>query len=128
MNSSRSYVVRALIDWIVDNNCTPHIVIDSRCDGVEVPEEYVTDGLITLNVAGVAVHNWELSPSGLSFDARFRGTPHHIACPVGAIVGVYAKENQQGETFLPDNTTDLKQSQDSANGEELPPYLRVVKD
>ena len=26
MNSSRPYLVRALYEWIVDNDCTPHML------------------------------------------------------------------------------------------------------
>lgn len=36
MNSSRPYLVRALYEWIVDNDCTPHMLVNaeypkSRC-------------------------------------------------------------------------------------------------
>ncbi|MGC3645887.1 ClpXP protease specificity-enhancing factor, partial [Pseudomonas aeruginosa] len=27
MNSSRPYLVRAHYEWIVDNDCTPHILV-----------------------------------------------------------------------------------------------------
>ena len=29
MNSSRPYLVRALYEWIVDNDCTPHMLVNS---------------------------------------------------------------------------------------------------
>lgn len=28
MNSSRPYLVRALYEWIVDNDCTPHLLVN----------------------------------------------------------------------------------------------------
>ena len=46
MKSSRPYLVRALYDWIVDNGCTPYVLIDAHIPGVEVPQQYVKDGQI----------------------------------------------------------------------------------
>ena len=37
MTSSRPYLVRALYEWILDNGCTPHVVVDALLEGVEVP-------------------------------------------------------------------------------------------
>ena len=51
MTPSKPYVVRAIYDWIVDNNCTPHVLIDAAAEGVVVPEDYVTDGQIVLNLS-----------------------------------------------------------------------------
>ena len=30
MNSSRPYLVRALYEWIVDNDCTPHLLVNAE--------------------------------------------------------------------------------------------------
>ena len=132
MNSSRSYIVSALIDWIVDNQCTPHIVVDARVEGVEVPTEYIVDGLITLNVSGHAIRNFKLGPDGLFFDARFGGVSRQVDCPVGSIVGVYAKENRQGMAFEVENADQAQatsgNNQSNGDKQDLPPYLRVVKE
>ena len=37
MNSSRPYLVRALYEWIVDNDCTPHMLVNSDYPKVQVP-------------------------------------------------------------------------------------------
>ena len=29
MNSSRPYLIRALYQWIVDNDCTPHLLVNA---------------------------------------------------------------------------------------------------
>ena len=55
MNSSRPYLLRALYEWIVDNECTPHIIVDAQTPGVDVPEQYVKDGQIVLNLSPSAV-------------------------------------------------------------------------
>ena len=99
MNSYRSYVVNAIIEWILDNDCTPYLVLDTTVEGVEVPNEGIKENQITLNIAPRAVNHFELTPERLSFDARFHGISRRISSPVGAIIGIYAKENQQGLFF-----------------------------
>jgi stringent starvation protein B len=37
MSSSRPYLVRALNEWVLDNDCTPYIVVDAGIQGVRVP-------------------------------------------------------------------------------------------
>ena len=46
MTSSRPYVVRALYEWIVENSCTPYILVNAFGEGVEVPQEHVRDCLL----------------------------------------------------------------------------------
>ncbi|MCY4657364.1 MAG: ClpXP protease specificity-enhancing factor SspB [Gammaproteobacteria bacterium] len=99
MNSNRSYLVNAIIDWILDNGCTPHIILDTTVEGVDVPSANVTQGRIILNVAPTAIHNFSLIPDGLFLQARFGGIEKHIRAPVVAIIGVYAKENGHGLFF-----------------------------
>ena len=57
MSSSRPYVVRALYEWILENECTPYILVSAFEDSVEVPQEHVKDGQIILNIAPTAVQN-----------------------------------------------------------------------
>ena len=30
MTSSKPYLIRALYDWIVDNGCTPHLLVETK--------------------------------------------------------------------------------------------------
>jgi len=39
MTSIRPYLIRAFYDWISDNNCTPHLIVDATVKGVVVPSE-----------------------------------------------------------------------------------------
>ena len=135
MKSSRPYVVNALIDWICDNGCTPHIVIDIRCDGVEGPTEFADDNLLVLNVSASAVRNFTCDAEGLKLDARFSGQSRHVTSPTGAIVGVFAKENGQGMSFQPEVETGSTYLTKDTSGKDaqttepkLPSYLRIVKD
>ena len=55
MTSTRPYLIRAFYDWIVDNDLTPHLVINAAVDDVTVPERHVEDGQIVLNISPHAV-------------------------------------------------------------------------
>ncbi|MDX1369147.1 ClpXP protease specificity-enhancing factor SspB, partial [Pseudomonas sp.] len=57
MNSSRPYLVRALYEWIVDNDCTPHLLVNAEFAGVQVPPGFASDGQIVLNVSPSAVRH-----------------------------------------------------------------------
>lgn len=99
MTSSRPYLIRALYDWILDNECTPHVLVNASHDEVEVPRQFVKDGQIVLNVSPSAVQDLSLSNDSLSFNARFAGEPHYVYVPVAAVLGIYARENNQGMVF-----------------------------
>ena len=131
MTPSRPYLLRSLYEWILDNNATPHILVNALHPEAQVPQDYVKDGQIVLNVAPTAVKALSLGNELLTFNARFRGIPTDISVPVEAVLGVYAKENGQGMMFE-DNGSDLPRppSPPSSGGEPKGgkrPSLRVVK-
>lgn len=99
MNSSRPYLVRALYEWIVDNDCTPHMLVNSDYPKVQVPAGFASDGPIVLNVSPTAVRQLHMDNEAVSFEGRFGGVPHTLYVPIAAILGVYARENGQGMVF-----------------------------
>lgn len=103
MTSTRPYLLRAIYEWILDNRLTPHVMVNAHEEGVQVPQEYVQDGQITLNLSPDAVKSLNMDNESLSFNARFRGVPMDVHVPIGAIMGVYARENGQGMMFGEDD-------------------------
>lgn len=99
MSSSRPYLVRALYEWILDNECTPYILVNAFQPGVEVPQEHVKDGQIILNISPAAVQNLLLQNHSIEFDGRFGGIAKRVLVPLNAVMGIYAKENGQGMIF-----------------------------
>ncbi|MBH3376211.1 MULTISPECIES: ClpXP protease specificity-enhancing factor [Pseudomonas] len=99
MNSSRPYLVRALYEWIVDNDCTPHMLVNAEYAKVQVPDGFANDGQIVLNISPSAVRNLHMDNDAVSFEGRFSGVTHSLFVPVGAILGIYARENGQGMVF-----------------------------
>jgi stringent starvation protein B len=99
MTSNRPYLLRAFFDWIVDNDCTPYLVVNALADGVMVPQHHVSDGQIVLNVAPRAVTAFHMDHESVCFNTRFGGVPTDIYVPMSAIMGIYARENGQGMVF-----------------------------
>lgn len=133
MSASRPYIMRALYEWIVDNDCTPYLLVDAARPGVEVPNQYVKDGQIVLNVSPSAVIDLLIGNEWVSFNGRFGGTPTDILVPVTAIIGIYARENGQGMVFEPEEPPESPD--DPPGGDSGPaggkaesrPALKIVK-
>jgi stringent starvation protein B len=99
LKSRRPYLLRAMHEWISDNQQTPHIVVDAGITGVDVPRQYVQDGKIILNVSLNATSGLNLSNEGVVFRARFGAATHDVSVPIAAVLGIYARETGQGMIF-----------------------------
>lgn len=123
----RPYLLRAMHAWMTDNDLTPHIVVDAGVAGVEVPQQYVADGKIILNIGYAATRGLDLGGDTLRFKTRFGGTGYDVEVPVAAVLGIYAQETGQGMIF-----TDEEPAPVSSEGPEpAPPKgrpdLKVIK-
>lgn len=99
MLPSQPYLLRAIYEWIVDNEMTPYVLVNAQNDDVQVPVQYVDNGKIVLNIAPRAVSRLELGNSEIMFSARFSGSPTEVCFPVTSVMAIYAKENGQGMVF-----------------------------
>ena len=99
MLSSRPYLARALYEWLLDNDHTPYIVVDAEHDGVQVPEQFVQNGQIVLNISPAAVRDLLISNEAITFSARFSGQPMQVIVPSEALIALYARENGVGMVF-----------------------------
>jgi stringent starvation protein B len=99
LRSRRPYLLRAMHEWISDNAQTPHIVVDATMQGVEVPRQYVQAGKIILNVSNHATSGLVLGNDIVRFRARFGAATYDVSVPVGAVLGIYARETGQGMIF-----------------------------
>jgi stringent starvation protein B len=99
MTSSRPYVMRALYEWILENDCTPYVLVNAQEEGVDVPAQYVKDGQIVLNISPAAVVDLVIGNDAIYFNGRFGGMPADIYVPMAGVIGIYARENGQGMVF-----------------------------
>ena len=103
MNSSKPYIIRALHEWISDNDCTPLVLVSSEHEEVQIPSGIAKDGKVVLNISYGATQNLQLIEEGIMFDARFSGVSQNIFVPMESVLAIYARENGQGMMFGDNN-------------------------
>ena len=97
-SSTRPYLIRALHDWCTDNGFTPYVAVFVDAS-VQVPQEYVKNNEIVLNVGFEATSGLKLGNDQIEFKARFGGSAREIVVPMDHVLAIYARENGQGMAF-----------------------------
>ena len=123
MFSNKPYLIRAFYSWIVDNECTPYLLVNADFSDVQIPREYVQDSQIVLNISPVSVQDLMIKNESVSFVASFPGVEQQIYAPVSAVLGIYAKENGEGIMFEPEKDD----GGSSKKKESKHPHLRLVE-
>jgi stringent starvation protein B len=125
--STRPYLIRAIYEWCVDSGLTPYLAV--RVDEhTEVPQAFVKDGEIVLNLSASAVRNLEMGNEWITCNGRFSGTSFDLMVPVAAVIGIFAKENGQGLVFQ--GSDPQPPSDESIEEKPKPkpkPHLKIVK-
>jgi stringent starvation protein B len=134
-----------MLDWIVDNGWTPHLIVDARSEAVTVPRQFVTEGYIRLNISASATQSFRIDANVVEFNARFGGVGHYINVPLEHVLAIVARENGKGMAFTADQesgeaaTEPAIDAGDSGNEEQPPepptnperprqrPSLKLVK-
>jgi stringent starvation protein B len=102
MKQLKSYLFQAVYNWVLDNNYTPHILVDTSSELVTVPREFVQEDRIVLNIHPQSVDGFIANDDGLSFFARFAGRSRPVSIPPEAVLAIYARETNQGMVFQAD--------------------------
>lgn len=132
--STKPYMVRAIHEWCIDNHLTPHllVVVDAL---TKVPMAFVKDGEIVLNLNYSATKDLHFTNETITFSARFGGMPNNLFIPMGAVKGIYARENGQGmffevgdsKTVLIDELLDSSEDEKNNLKKVKKPSLKLVK-
>ncbi|PCJ32011.1 MAG: ClpXP protease specificity-enhancing factor [Gammaproteobacteria bacterium] len=133
MTSQKPYLIRAIYDWLLDNNQTPYLLVNATLDDVQVPLEFINDGKIVLNIEPGAVRNYHSDNDWISFSARFSGKQMELFIPIAAVQSIYGKESNEG-MFFPDDEhppippkTSKPNIQDNNPKKSKRPGLKLVK-
>jgi len=122
----RPYLLRAIHEWLLDNNFTPFVLVNAQDENVVVPREYIKDGQITLNLSPSAIKALHIDNEWLSFHARFSGKSQEIFVPIPAVLAIFAKEDTQRGMLFP--LEDIAESPPEPTPPvRSKPVLRVVK-
>jgi len=138
MTSNKPYLIRALYEWLVDNDATPYIMVDTTHSGIDIPDGIDKDGQVVLNIAAGAIQGLEMSNEFIAFSARFNGTSRNLYIPVKAVMAIYSMEDGEGMMFADDTSAETaadSDNKDSTNKERAQakakksakPGLTIVK-
>ena len=125
MTSLKPYLIRSIYEWIVDNDLTPHLLVDAENSNAVLPLQFIEDGKIILNIRPQAINGLLLGNNDIQFSARFNGKPMNIVAPISAVMAIYAKENGKGMIF--DQEDEEPENTPPENKPPTRPALRVVK-
>ena len=100
MISKKLYVIKALLDWVIDTGCTPYLVVDATVDGVIVPQEFIDkQGQIVFNISVNAINSFFIDNTGISFKTKFKREPFHVMVPLRAVRALVSHEQGHGLWF-----------------------------
>ncbi len=120
MTPRRPYLLRALLDWILDNQQTPYLLVQVD-ETVTVPTSFVQDGRIVLNLAPMAIRSLVIGNEAITFDGRFSGQNFPVHIPIQAVLAIYAKESGEGMLFEPETAKADSAVEARALTERAPP-------
>lgn len=130
--STKPYLIRAIYDWCSDSALTPYLAVKVD-EQTRVPNAYVKDGEIVINLSMDAVRNLHIGNEEITCGGRFGGVSHGLVVPITAVIGIFAKETGQGLVFQGnDSVPTLPTDSSSETAPDKPtlrskPRLRVVK-
>ncbi len=104
LTPTKPYFLRAIHEWCVDNNLTPHLLV-AVDNQTRVPMAFVKDGEILLNLNYTATKDLSIENTQITFSARFSGVSQNLYIPMGAVKGIFARENGQGMFFEVEETS-----------------------
>lgn len=129
LTSTKPYLIRAIYEWIMDNDLTPHVLVNAEFPDVVVPEQHVENGKIVLNISPQSVSDLHQDNDWILFNARFSGKSMEISIPINAVIAIYARENGCGIVLEEDGG----QPPEPPEGTPTPtkklakPHLQLVK-
>ena len=130
--STKPYLIRAIYDWCSDSALTPYLAVKVD-EQTRVPNGYVKDGEIVINLSMNAVRNLQIGNEEITCGGRFGGVTHGLVVPITAVRGIFAKETGQGLMFQGnDSIPTLSMDSDTAalpdkSDPPSKPRLRIVK-
>lgn len=117
--SQKPYLLRALYEWMVDNDLVPYLVVaDPAAKGhvFGVPAHLLEQDNLTLNISPTATKDLLIGNEQISFHTRFAGQSHHVMIATAAVVAIFDRDTQQGLSFAAEalSTETVDESQSSA--------------
>lgn len=127
MTDNKPYLLRAMYEWICDNELTPYIYVETSISGILLPDSLLAESPQVLNISSTACQQLSLANDAVSFQTRFAGKVFDVLLPVNSILAIVARENGQGMTFEVSETIDSEPEQQAPAEQPKKPTLKIVK-
>jgi len=132
LSSNKPYLIRALYEWLLDNNATPYLLVDTRHRDLRIPPNIDKDGRVALNISPGAIDGLDMANDSIAFSARFGGRAFDIYLPMATILAIYSADDNEGMMFAeeeppPEGGPDDDGPGDGGDDGGNRPGLRVVK-
>lgn len=98
MISQKSYLIKAIYEWCLDNQLTPYLAANVDKHTI-LPQELKTNEQIVLNISFNAVKELEINKNYVTFTTNFSGIAYDVIIPTANVLAIFAKENGQGMQF-----------------------------
>ena len=92
LTSLKPFLFTAYYEWLLENQITPHILVNAKYPGVKVPQDSVIQGTIMLSLKPSAICDFKCLKKGISFKARFKGVSFDVYVPYLAMEELIAIE------------------------------------
>lgn len=124
----RPYLIRAMHEWLEDNELTAYIMVDATHADVVAPLDFAVDGRLVLAASYQATKDLHIDNDAISFAARFGGVSQDVWIPMAAVLGIYAKEDpSEGFFFDPSEYAQYDNSSNTAPQPESTPKRSGLK-
>lgn len=117
--STKPYLIRAIHEWCADSGFTPYLSVKVDAN-TRVPQEYVKNGEIVLNLSYDATHKLTITNELVQFSARFGGVSRECSIPMPAVAGIFARENGHGLFFAAGEEAVVSASASGSGGAKTP--------
>ena len=100
MTSCQPYILKAIYQWIIDNEMTPFVTIDAEYLDSKISKEHAEKGIVTLNISATAVKDLNIDDNGISFRSRLGTQEVLIDVQIEAVISIYAREDSGSMVIL----------------------------
>ncbi len=128
--TQKPYLIRAIYQWIVDNQWTPHLIVAAPAAGwvSGLSDNFLQDEILVLNISPSAAPDCVIENDGVYFSGRFQGKSCKVAVAIEAVTALIARENGQGFHFdLPENIDQGPQKKKTSIGKKTASHLKIIR-
>jgi stringent starvation protein B len=101
MKPLKPHLFKAVLNWIVENDWTPYILVRPSKE-VICPSSAIVDGNITLNLSSNSIRAFIIDEDSIEFNTKFAGKDEIIYIPLTNVLAIYSKETMLGMAFEED--------------------------